>query len=122
MPLISVTPEELAWLERRRAARRWAEQRGIAAMLAPTVPEIMYRLRRLLGDEAMSRDAGKWRNRAGQWPGRVLALIANLECRIADGQPIRCPAAYAERMWTKYLAEPGAAAESPPRDPTPCAP
>ncbi|MCX7790144.1 MAG: hypothetical protein N2378_05855 [Chloroflexaceae bacterium] len=120
MPLISVTEEELAWLERRRAARRWAEQRGIAAMLTPTVPEIMYRLRRLIGDEPMSRDAGKWRNRAGQWPGRVLALIANLECRIADGQPIRSPAAYAEKMWTKYLADDAVAPR--PAPPAPCAP
>lgn len=104
MPLMIVTEEEQTWLEHRRARRRWAEQRGIAALHTPTVPEIMYRLRRLLGDEAMTRDAGKWRNRAAQWPGRVLALVANLECRIADGQPIARPAAYAERMWSKYLA------------------
>lgn len=116
MPLISVTEEEMAWLERRRAMRRWTEQRGIAALYTPTVPEIMYRLRRLLGDEDMNHDAGKWRHRAAQWPGRVLALVANLECRIADGQPIARPAAYAEKMWTKYLAEPGTTPEAPPQD------
>ncbi|MBK9140526.1 MAG: hypothetical protein IPM17_17520 [Verrucomicrobia bacterium] len=106
-----VTEEERDWLERRRPARRWAEQRGLVPLYTPTVPEIMYRLRRLLGDDAMQRDAGKWRNRASQWPGHVLALVANLECRIADRQPICCPASYAETMWRKYLAH--RAGESP---------
>lgn len=104
--LISVTEDELALLTARRAAAKL----GRTLQLGPTVesptPELMGRLRELFGDEDMERDAGKWRNRINQWPRRVEALLMNLEARVADGQPVRRPSAYAEAMWRKYCTGP----------------
>jgi hypothetical protein len=117
MPIAILTDEEMRWLSERRRRQRLAQQAGVTPlepMDAITMPELMGRLRRLIGDEAMSRDAGKWRNRANLWPRRVLALIGNLEQRLADGQPIRCPAAYAEKMWTTYCEPPEGQAEPAP--------
>lgn len=106
MPLISVTEEELALIQKLRASARLGQTLQLGPAVESPTKDLMGRFRRLLGDEDMERDAGKWRNRVNQWPRRVEALLMNLEQRIADGQPVRRPAAYAEHMWAKYCSGP----------------
>lgn len=102
--LITVTTDELQLIKARRAAAAIGQTLVLGPPVEAPVKELMGRLRDLFGDEDMDRDAGKWRNRANQWPRRVEALLMNLEARVKDGQPVRRPAAYAEKMWTKYCA------------------
>lgn len=106
MPLIFVTDDELAMITTRRAAAEIGKTLQLGPAVESPVKELMGRFRTLLGTDDMERDAGKWRNRVNQCPRRVEALLMNLEARIAGGQPIRRPGAYAEAMWRKYCTGP----------------
>jgi hypothetical protein len=91
-----LTAPEMALIQRLRAG--WIVPKAVDT--ETPVNQFMASLRATLGDEAMDRDAGKWRNRFNVRREDSLRALAELERRLHGGQPIRCPAKYLEHIWT----------------------
>lgn len=99
MPLVELTESEFELIRRLRRAKGLPE----ALPAVDPIRDWLGRFRALVGDEAANRDAGKWRHRLNTRRMACEAVLTMVTNRIAEGQPIRDPAAYMEKCWQKWV-------------------